>query len=151
VVNYQFTPATSEMYRPGDSTVYHSKTHEEPIDGSLGYQPISSQLADVSINGFATFIKALEAIKEGDGTLLDHSLALGYSDTGWAKVHSIDNIPMILVGGANGRHKGGSHFKVAAEPVTRVSLTIQQMMGLPVGSFGVQNMATNKPISEIMA
>jgi hypothetical protein len=151
VVNYQFTPATSEMYRPGDTTVYHSKTHEEPIDGKLGYQPISSQLADVSINGFATFIKALDAIKEGDGTLLDHTLALGYSDTGWAKVHSIDNIPMILVGGANGRHKGGTHVKVAGEPVTRVSLTMQQMMGLPVGSFGVQNMATSKPITEIMA
>lgn len=151
VVNYQFTPATSEMYRPGDSTVYHSKTHEEPIDGKLGYQPISSQLADVSIAGFAAFIKALDAIKEGDGTLLDHSLALGYSDTGWAKIHSIDNIPMILVGGANGRHKGGTHVKVAAEPVTRVSLTVQQMMGLPVGSFGVANMATSKPLTEIMA
>ena len=151
VVNYQFTPATSEMYRPGDSVVYHSKTHEEPIDGKLGYQPISSELADVSINGFATFVKALEAIKEGDGTLLDHALALGYSDTGWAKVHSIDNIPVILVGGANGRHKGGTHYKVAAEPVTRISLTVQQMIGLPVGSFGEQNMATTKPITEIMA
>ena len=151
VINYQFTPATSEMYRPGDTTVYHSKTHEEPIDGKLGYQPISSQLADISVGGFATFIKALDAIKEGDGTLLDHALVLGYSDTGWAKIHSIDNIPMVLVGGANGRHKGGTHLKVAAEPVTRVSLTVQQMMGLPVGSFGVQNMTTSKPISEIMA
>lgn len=151
VINYQFTPATSEMYRPGDSVVYHSKTHEEPIDGKLGYQPVSSELADISVNGFATFVKALEGIKEGDGTLLDHSLALGYSDTGWAKIHSIDNIPMVLVGGANGRHKGGTHVKVAAEPVTRVSLTIQQMMGLPVGSFGLQNMATTKPLTEIMA
>jgi hypothetical protein len=151
VVNYQFTPATSEMYRPGDTTVYHSKTHQEPVDGRLGYQPVSSELADVSINGFATFVKALDAIKEGDGTLLDHALALGYSDTGWAKIHSIDNIPVILVGGASGRHKGGSHFKVAAEPVTRISLTVQQMMGLPVGSFGLQNMVTGKPISEIMA
>lgn len=151
VINFQFTPATSEMYRPGDSTVYHAKTHEEPIDGKLGYQPISSELADISVAGFATFVKTLEGIREGDGTLLDHMLALGYSDTGWAKIHSIDNIPMVLVGGANGRHKGGTHYKVAADPVTRVSLTIQQMMGLPVGSFGMQNMATTKPISEIMA
>lgn len=151
VVNYLFTPATSEIYRPGDTPVYHAHTHEEPIDGKLGYQPISSQLADISVGGFATFIKALDAIKEGDGTLLDHALVLGYSDTGWAKIHSIDNIPMLLVGGANGRHKAGQHIKVGAESVTRVSLTVQQMMGLPVGSFGLGNMKTSKPITEVMA
>jgi len=151
VVNFQFTPATSELYLAGDSSVYHSHTHEEPVDGKLGYQPISSQLADKCMEGFATFLKAMDEIKEGDGTLLDHSLALGYSDTGWAKIHQIDNIPMMVVGGANGRHKGGQHIKVAAEPVTRVSLTVQQMMGLPVGDFGKGDMATSKPITEIMA
>jgi hypothetical protein len=151
VVNFQFTPATSELYLDGDSSVYHSHTHEEPVDGKLGYQPISSKLADVCADGFGTFVKALDEIKEGDGTLLDHSLALGYSDTGWAKIHSIDSIPMILVGGANGKHKGGQHIKVAAEPVTRVSLTVQQMMGLPVGDFGKGDMATSKPITEVMA
>ncbi|HEV7693211.1 MAG TPA: DUF1552 domain-containing protein [Hyphomonadaceae bacterium] len=151
VINYQFTPATSELYLPGDSSVYHSHTHEEPVDGKVGYQPISSKLADASVNGFATFLAALDAIKEGDGTRLDHSLVLGYSDTGWAKIHQIDNIPMILVGGANGRHKGGQHIKVAADPVTRVSLSIQQMMGLNVGSFGMGDMTTSRPVTEIMA
>ena len=151
VINFQFTPATSELYLPGDSSVYHSHTHEEPVDGKVGYQPISSRLADASIAGFATFLKALDSVKEGDGTLLDNSLVLGYSDTGWAKIHQIDNIPMILAGGASGRHKGGQHIHVAAEPVTRVSLTVQQMMGLPVGSFGMGDMTTSKPITEIMA
>jgi hypothetical protein len=151
VINYQFTPATSELYIAGDTSVYHAHTHEEPVDGKLGYQPTSSKLADVSVGGFATFIKTLDSIKEGDGTLLDHSLVLGYSDTGWAKIHQIDNIPMILTGGANGKHKGGTHVKVAADPVTRVSLTAQQMMGVSVGSFGQGDMTTSSPITEIMA
>ncbi|MGA0604730.1 DUF1552 domain-containing protein [Phenylobacterium sp. VNQ135] len=151
VVNYMFTPATSEMYRPGDTPVYHAHTHEEPIDGKLGYQPISSELADISVGGFGHFLKTLEGIREGEGTLLDHALVLGYSDTGWAKIHSIDNIPMLLVGGANGRHKGGQHIKVGADPVTRVSLTAQQLVGVPVGTFGTGSMATSKPITEVMA
>jgi hypothetical protein len=151
VVNFQFTPATSELYLPGDSMVYHSHTHEEPVDGKLGYQPVSSKLADISIAGFSTFLNALDSVKEGDGTLLDHALVLGYSDTGWAKIHQIDNIPMMIVGGANGRHKGGQHIKSAADPVTRISLTTQQLVGLPVGNFGMGDMATAKPITEIMA
>ncbi|MDB5440106.1 MAG: hypothetical protein JWM33_2533, partial [Caulobacteraceae bacterium] len=39
----------------------------------------------------------------------------------------------------------------AADPVTRVSLTVQQMMGLSVGSFGMGDMATSSPITDIMA
>jgi hypothetical protein len=57
----------------------------------------------------------------------------------------------MLVGGANGRHKGGQHIKSAADPVTRISLTTQQLVGLPIGSFGMGDMATAKPITEIMA
>jgi hypothetical protein len=40
---------------------------------------------------------------------------------------------------------------VAADPVTRVSLSIQQMMGLNVGSFGMGDMTTSRPVTEIMA
>jgi len=150
VLSYQFTPATSEIYRPGESTVYHARSHEEPIDPALGYQPISSQLADISIAGLATFLRELEAIREGDGSLLDHALVLGFSDTGWAKVHSLDNIPMLLVGGANGKHLGGTHCRASGDPVTRVALTVQQMMGVPIRSFGGRNMTATRPITEIM-
>ena len=151
VFNYVLTTATSEIYRPGDLPVYHGHTHEEPVNGKLGYQPISAELAQVSVNQFGALLKEMDAIKEGDGTLLDHSLVMGFSDTGWAKIHSIDNIPVLLAGGANGRHKAGQHIKVGADPVTRISLTAQQLVGVPVGSFGIGSMQTSKTISEIVA
>ena len=56
------------------------------------------------------FLAELDAIKEGDGTLLDNSLVMAFSDTGYAKIHSIENIPMFLAGGAGGRHKAGQHI-----------------------------------------
>jgi len=151
VVNYVFTNATSEIYRPGDTPVFHAHTHEEPVNTKLGYQPISNELSQYSVDAFGVFLKALDEIKEGDGTLLDHSLMLGFSDTGWAKIHSIDSIPVLLSGGGNGKHKAGQHIVSGAEPVTRISLTVQQMLGLPVGSFGTQSMTTSKPLTEVMA
>jgi len=151
VVNYVYTSATSELYRKGDTNVYHQHTHEEPVDSKLGYQPISAELSRHSVAGFGTFLKALDEVKEGAGTLLDNSLVLGYSDTGWAKIHSIDNIPIILSGGAGGRHKGGTHIASAGDTITRVSLTAQQLVGMPVGSFGTGSMKTTKPFTEIMA
>ena len=76
---------------------------------------------------------------------------MGLSDTGYAKIHAIENIPMFLVGGASGKHKAGQHIKGAGDPVTRVSLTAMQLVGAPVGEFGVGTMKTSRPISEVIA
>jgi hypothetical protein len=144
------TSATSETYLPGDSNIYHLHTHDEPVDTELGYQVISSKLAELAFRGYSDFLRALDAIKEGDGTLLDHSLVLGFSDTGYAKIHSTDNIPLFLAGGANGRHKGGMHVVGNGDPVSRVSLTTQQLVGMSVGEFGISSMKTSKTVSEVM-
>lgn len=150
IFNVVHTSATSEAYLEGDTAIYHLHTHDEPVDTRLGYQPISSQLAEASFRGYGDFLSSLEAIKEGDGTLLDNSLMLGFSDTGYAKIHSTDNIPMFLGGGAGGKHKGGVHVVGNGDPVTRVSLTAQQLAGMPVGEFGVRAMKTAKTITEVV-
>jgi hypothetical protein len=144
------TSATSESYLKGDSSIYHLHTHDEPLDDKLGYQVVSSQLAELAVRGYSDFVRALDSIKEGDGTLLDHSLVLGFSDTGYAKIHSTDNIPMFIAGGANGKHKGGVHVVGNGDAVSRVSLTAQQAIGMPVGAFGVGSMKTSKSCSEVL-
>lgn len=144
------TSATSEAYLAGDSAIYHLHTHDEPLDDKLGYQVISSKLAELAFHGYADFLRALDSIKEGDGTLLDHTLVMGFSDTGYAKIHSTDNIPMFFGGGASGRHKAGQHVIGNGDPVSRVSLTAQQLIGMPVGEFGVNGMKTSKTISEVV-
>jgi hypothetical protein len=105
----------------------------------------------MTVQGLGDFLAELDAVKEGDGTLLDHSLVFAFSDTGYAKIHSLENIPMIIAGGANGKHKGGQHIASKGEAVTRVSLTAQQLAGAPVGEFGYGAMKTSSPISEVMA
>jgi hypothetical protein len=151
VFNVIHTPGASETYIAGDSKIYHQYSHDEPTDAALGYQVMTSKLAGMVMQGFGDFLTELDAIKEGDGTLLDRSLVLGFSDTGYAKIHSIENIPMFLAGGANGRHKAGQHIAGKGESVTRVSLTAQQLAGAAVGEFGVGAMKTSRPISEVMA
>jgi len=151
VFNSVHTPGSSETYIAGDSKIYHQYTHDEPTDAKLGYQPMSSKLAGMVMQGLGDFLGELDAIKEGDGTLLDNSLVLAFSDTGYAKIHSLENIPMILAGGAGGKHKSGQHIAAKGESVTRVSLTAQQLMGVPVGEFGSGAMKTSRPVSEVMA
>ncbi|GAB3285632.1 DUF1552 domain-containing protein [Parahaliea aestuarii] len=149
--NFVHTSGASETYMAGNSKIYHQITHDEPTDAKLGYQPETSRLAEQVMEGFGAFLEELDAVPEGDGTLLDNTLVMAFSDTGYAKIHSIDNIPMFLAGGAGGRHRAGQHIHQPGEPVTRVSLTAMQLVDTPVGEFGRGTMKTARPVSEVMA
>ncbi|HMG35611.1 MAG TPA: DUF1552 domain-containing protein [Blastocatellia bacterium] len=151
VFNFVHTSGTSETYLAGQSKIYHQITHDEPTDAKLGYQPETSKLAGLVMQAFGDFLVELEAIKEGEKTLLDNSLVFAFSDTGYAKIHSIENIPMFLAGGAAGRHKAGQHIHTTGESVTRVSLTAMRLVGAPVGEFGSASMTTARPITEVIA
>jgi hypothetical protein len=150
VFNVVHTSGASETYLAGQSKIYHQITHDEPTDAQLGYQPETSKLAGMVMQALGDFLGELDAIREGDGTLLDHSLVMAFSDTGYAKIHSIDNIPILLAGRANGRHKAGQHVAGKGDSVTRVSLTAMQIAGAPVGEFGAGAMKTSRPIAEVM-
>lgn len=149
--NFIHTAGTSETYIAGQSKIYHQITHDEPTDAKTGYQLKTSELAGLVMQGFGDFLNEFDNIAEGDGTLLDNMLVCAFSDTGYAKIHSIENIPMFLAGGAGGKHKAGQHIKGNGDSVTRVSLTAMQLAGAPVGEFGVGSMKTSNPIAEVMA
>jgi hypothetical protein len=151
VFNFVHTSGTSETYIAGQSKIYHQITHDEPVDAKLGYQPETSKLARLVMEALGDFLIELDAIREGEGTVLDNSLIFAFSDTGYAKIHSIENIPMFLAGGAGGRHKAGQHIQTTGESVTRVSLTAMRLVGAPVGEFGAGSMKTARPITEIIA
>jgi hypothetical protein len=151
VFNFVHTPGISETYLAGQSKIYHQITHDEPTDATLGYQPETSKLAGLVMQALGDFLIELDSLKEGENTVLDNSLIMAFSDTGYAKIHSIENIPMFLAGRAGGRHKAGQHIHTSGESVTRVSLTAQQLVGVPAGEFGFGSMRTAHPITEVIA
>jgi hypothetical protein len=102
------------------------------------------------MEAWALFVATLANIKEGDGTLLDHCLVMGHSDTEYARVHSISGIPVMTAGSAGGRIKTGIHVNAIGEPITRIGFTLQQVMGVPTEKWGQGSMQTNKPVSEIL-
>ena len=151
VFTFVHTAGASETYLAGQSKIYHQITHDEPTDAQLGYQPETSKLAGLVMQALGDFLLEMDAIKEGDGTLLDNSLIMAFSDTGYAKIHSIENIPIFLAGRAGGRHKAGQHIAGKGDSVTRVSLTAMRLAGAPVGDFGSGAMKTARQITEVIA
>jgi hypothetical protein len=152
VFNVMLTDGLSQLRFAGEANTQHLFTHEDPIDQKLGYQPNVVRFVPTVMQNLATLLAELSAIREGDGTLLDRMLVLAYTDSGYAKNHTTDNIPMLTAGSAGGRMKTGIHFAASkGDTVTRVSLTLQQAVGLPVSSFGTESNQTSKTITEVLA
>jgi hypothetical protein len=150
VFNVALSTAASNLRKDGSAVSFHELTHEEPVDEKLGYQPKSTFFMERSMEAFATVLRKLDAVKEGDGTLLDHSLVLATSESNYAKLHSIDSLPIMVAGSAGGKWRSGQHIVGKGDPVSRIGLTIQQVLGMPVGSWGAGVMETSKPISEVI-
>lgn len=150
IINVTFSDATSSLRKTGSSMTEHVHSHEEAIDPVLGYQPNVSWFMGRAMEGLATTLTALESIKEGDGTLLDRMLLMATSDTGYAKIHSLENIPLITAGRAGGKMKTGFHVASKGDPATRLGLTVQQVLGVPLNSWGTDSMQTSKTITEVV-
>ncbi len=151
VFNVALSIAGSNLRRAGDPVSFHELTHEEPVDEKLGYQPKATFFMEKSMETFANMLKMMDEIPEGSGTLLDNSLVLATSESNFAKIHSVENLPIMVAGKAGGRWKSGQHVSGNGDPSSRVGLTIQQVLGMPVTNWGDGAMATAKPIGEVMA
>jgi len=151
VFNLALSTAGSNLRRTGEAVALHELTHEEAVDEKLGYQPKATFFIERSMETFATMLKLMDEVKEGDGTLLDHSLVLGTSESNFAKIHSVDSLPILVAGSAGGAWKQGQHISGNGEPCSRIGLTIQQVLGMPVTAWGDGALRATRPISEVIA
>ncbi|MBY0510719.1 MAG: DUF1552 domain-containing protein [Rhodospirillaceae bacterium] len=151
VFNMVFSQAASRLRKEGSGTAHHQLTHEEQADAKLGYQPDSTFFVEQSMASWGRFVRTMAEFKEGDGSLLDNCAVFAHSDTQFAKVHDIVGIPMMIAGKAGGRLKSGIHLKGNGDPVSRIGLTLQQAMGVPVDKWGGGSMQTSKSITDILA
>ena len=146
-----FNVTNSGFWREaGETYNWHTATHEEAVDQSLGYQKKVFWFLSKANGMFAEFLSALDSVREGRGTLLDRTLVVWQSDHGDARTHSIENVPIMTAGGAAGLIKTGIHVAAPGDPCTRVGLTVQQALGVPIGAWGDRSNETSRTITEII-
>jgi hypothetical protein len=85
----------------------------------------------------AHLLGKLQAIPDGDGTLLDHSMVLYGSAMSDGNQHNHGPLPIILAGGASGRLKGGRHIRNAADTtMSNLLLAMLDKLDIPTEKFG---------------
>ncbi len=150
VFNMVFSDVGGNIRRLGEAYTHHLLTHNETLDAKLGYQPSVFALNQQCMVGLATYLKIFSGIKEGAGTLLDNCLIFATTESNWARVHSIDSIPIMFAGSAGGRLKQGMHVAGSGDPVTRVGFTAMTVMGVKLEKWGTRSLETSKVITDVL-
>jgi hypothetical protein len=86
----------------------------------------------------AYFVDKLAKAEDGDGTLLDHSLLLYGTNMGNSNQHLHHDVPHVLIGGANGKLKGGRHLAYPSKtvPTGNLLLSVLDMFDIHQESQG---------------
>jgi hypothetical protein len=135
VITFQLARETSNRTYPeaGVTDPHHPLTHH---GGNPEKIAKVAKINRFHVSLFADFLQRMQAIPEGDGTLLDHSLYLYGSGMGDPNVHDHQNLPIIVAGGAAGNMCGGRHIRFEQPTaLANLHLTLLEKVGVRIDSF----------------
>jgi hypothetical protein len=114
----------------GHHELSHNRSDEEKV----------AQLKKIDlflVTEFARFLKNLNSIPEGDGTLLTNSMIMYGSGLSDGNRHRHDDLPIILAGQGGGTIKTGRHVSVAGgAPLNNLFLSMLDRASCPLSSLG---------------
>jgi hypothetical protein len=83
------------------------------------------------------FLQKLQAIEDGDGTLLDHSLILYGGGMGDGNLHRHNNLPTLMAGKLGGQFETGRHVAYKLDtPMSNLLVTILMKAGVNCEKVG---------------
>jgi hypothetical protein len=147
VFSYMLTsPASTHLFSAqGASSGMHATCHD-------GQWLAVRNITEFQMRMFGDFLDALDAQEDpAGGSVLDRTLVYGTSEYGEGWKHSVNELPVVLAGGANGRHVRGQHVRDADGNLSRAQLTALRMIGLDYDGFGFNGGETDAEFSELIA
>ena len=127
---------TGRVYpESGTDISFHGGSHHAEDPGRVAQY---ARLNRYHVQMLAYLVKKLADLKEGDGSVLDHSLILYGSNMGNSNQHLHYDVPHVLIGGASGRLKGDRHLAFASRtvPTGNLLLSILDKFDVKIDSFG---------------
>ncbi len=112
---------------------HHQISHHEDKPEKLEQYALINQW---HVEQLAYLLGRMESVKEGEGTLLDHSMILFASGFRDGNRHDPHNLPLVLAGRAGGALQPGRHLVFDKNtPLSNLYCSMLDLMGTPVAKF----------------
>lgn len=99
---------------------------------------------------FAYMLALMDAVPEGDGTLLDNTLVLFGSELGQGSSHAHTDIPFMLAGGAGGALKGGRYLQYSGKAHNDLLVSCLHAFDIDQDTFGDPELSTEGALTGLM-
>jgi hypothetical protein len=117
----------------------HGLSHGE-IGGYGADHPRWVKITTHFFDHFAYLLQQMDAVNEGEGTMLDNSIVFIGSEFGNGDGHSIKQLPLIIAGSGGGRFNVGKHIAVADNtPAANAVLEVMKAAGVDAATHGNSN------------
>jgi hypothetical protein len=117
----------------GAPVPHHGTSHHQ---GDAAKQALLAKINLYHVKQLARLLEKLDAIKEGNGSVLDNSLIVYGSGTADGNRHNHDNLPTLLLGKGGGSLRTGRHMRFNNTPITNLWLSMLDRVGAPRASLG---------------
>jgi hypothetical protein len=113
---------------------HHDLSHHENKPEKLAKISVINRF---HVGQFASLLGKLKAVREGEGTLLDHCvIAYGCGNSDGNR-HNHDNLPILLAGGGGAGVKTGRHIRYPdGTPLMNLWLSMLDRVGAPADALG---------------
>jgi hypothetical protein len=88
------------------------------------------------VEQFAYLLGKLKAMREGEGTVLDHAMIVYGSGIGDGDRHNHDDLPILLAGKGGGAIKPGRHIRYEPQPLNNLYLSMLDRVGVRIDRHG---------------
>jgi len=127
----------------GHTRGHHTMSHDLSADWRPELQAIDTWYS----TQFLDLLKKLDAVNEGNGTLLDNTLVVWGRELGNTS-HAMQPWPVVMFGGKTAGLRSGRFLSLNNEPSAKLLVSIGQMMGLAITSFGDINPSSG-PLTQL--
>ncbi|HJL00754.1 MAG TPA: DUF1552 domain-containing protein [Polyangiaceae bacterium LLY-WYZ-15_(1-7)] len=115
---------------------HHDLTHNEPEEEGRELMWRVNEITKYIVQELGVFVRALRAVPEGDGTMLNNMSVLATTDSSNPRLHSLEDFPILVFGQCGGAIRTGFHYRSDGDNASKVSLSLVRAMGVPAASFG---------------
>jgi hypothetical protein len=141
VITFMWANAASELVQLGKP---HHKTQTHG-----NFRASHVEVGRIAMGNMSTLLQKLDAIMEGDASVLDSTLLHYTSEFGDADAHQTEKLPIVLAGGAGGAVRQGQHLEFPNRtPVANMFLSVLRAFDIQDATFGDDGTA---PLEGILA
>lgn len=125
---------SNQTYPWADAAVPHHGTSHHM--GDANKKAMLAKINTYHLSLLSYMLGKLDAIKEGNSSILDNSLISYGSGNSDGNRHNHDNLPLILLGKGGGSIKTGRHLDATGTPITNLWLSMLDTVGAPESKLG---------------